>query len=200
MSIRVSSISRLAFPLLAGLLLPFAASASNFSYTWIEGSYGNITIDDSDGDLDGDAWKFGAAWQVHEMVFLFGSYESGDFDYDLETDTFELGVGMAFPMGDRADLVVGASYVDVSAEVPTFGISADDDGYSLLGGLRFALAEALQGEVGVRYVDLTDSGDDTSFYIGGRYYFAPTWALGAGYSTGDDVDQWTISIRWEMPR
>lgn len=199
MSNHVSSVSRLVLPVLAGLLLPLSAGASNFSYTWIEGSYSDITIDDGLGDLDGEAWEIGAAWQVHDLVFLFSSYESGDFDFDLETETFELGVGMAVPVSTQADLVLGVSYVDVSVDVPYFG-SADDDGYSLLGGFRFSVSESFQIEAGARYVDLDDSGDDTSFSLTGRYYLAPSWAISGGYTTGDDADLWTISLRWEMPR
>lgn len=199
MSKDVSSAARFVLPVLAGLLLPFAAAASNFSYTWLEGAYSDITIDDDFGDLDGDAWEIGAAWQVHDLVYLFGSYESGDYDFDLETDTFELGVGMALPVSNQTDFVIGVSYVDVSVEVPGFG-SADDDGYSILGGFRIGVSESFQVELGARYLDLTDSGDDTSFSLTGRYYFAPSWAIGAGYTTSDDADLWTLSLRWEMPR
>ena len=193
--------SRFVLPVLAGLLLPFAAGASNFSYTWIEGSYSDVWWDDSEFDYDGDAYGINAAWQFNEMVFVFGGYEYGDynFDVDVDSDTFELGVGLAFPVSDMADFVVGASYVDVSVYVPGFG-SVDDDGYSVFGGFRFGLTESFQVDAGVSYVDLSDGGDDTSFSITGRYYFTPSWAIGAGYATSDDADAWTLSVRWEVPR
>lgn len=198
-SIRNLSASRFVIPVLAGLLLPFTAGASNFSYTWVEGSYSDVSLDDSDFDFDGDAYGINAAWQLNETVFVFGGYEYGDYDFDVDTDTFELGVGLAFPVGRMADFVVGASYVDVSADLPGFG-SVDDDGYSLFGGFRFGLTESFQVDAGVSYVDFSDSGDDTSYSITGRYYFTPSWAIGVGYTSGDDTDAVTISVRWEVPR
>ncbi|MFU8822056.1 MAG: outer membrane beta-barrel protein [Gammaproteobacteria bacterium] len=197
MFIHGTSASRFVFTVLAGLLLPFAAGASNFSYTWIEGSYSDVSLDDS--DFDGDAYGINAAWQFNEMVYVFGGYEYGDYDFDVESDTFELGVGLAFPVSDMADFVVGASYVDVSVDVPGLG-SVDDDGYSVFGGFRLGLSESFQVDAGVSYVDLSDGGDDTSFSITGRYYFTPSWAIGAGYATSDDADAWTLSVRWELPR
>lgn len=196
MAISVLKAPRLALPVLAGLLLPFAAGASNFSYTWVEGSYSDVSADDF--DFDGDAWAIEGSYQFHDSVFVFAGYEMGDFDFDVETDTYEIGVGMAFPFGERADLVVGTSYVDVSVDTP-FG-DADDDGYSLFGGFRYGVTDAFQVDAGLRYVDLSDSGDDTGYTLGGRYYFAPAWAIGAAYTTSDDADLWTLSVRWEMPR
>lgn len=197
MAIPVLNARSFALPLLASLLLPFSASAGNFSYTWVEGSYSDISADDF--DFDGDAWAIEGSFQVHDMVFLFAGYEMGDYDFDVETDTYELGVGMAFPFGEQADLVVGTSYVDVSVEIPGFE-DADDDGYSLFGGFRYAVTDAFQVDAGLRYVDLSDSGDDTGYTLGGRYYFTPAWAVGAGYTISDDADLWTLSVRWEMPR
>jgi len=191
--------SRWLVPALAGLLFPFAAGASNFSYTWVEGSYGNASIDDSDGDIDGDLWGISGAWQFHDYVFVYGGYEYGDFDYDIETDTYQFGVGLAFPMGDSVDLVAGAAYVDVSTDVPFFG-DIDDDGYSVIAGIRAGVADAFQIEAGAEYVDLDDAGSDTGYMIGGRYYFTESFAVGAGYSTSDDADVWSVTLRWELPR
>lgn len=186
-------------PALAGLLVPLAAGASNFSYTWVEGSYSSVSIDESGGDIDGDVWGISGAWQFHDYVFVYGGYEYGDFDFDIETDTYQIGAGLAFPMGDSVDLVAGAAYVDTSTDVPFFG-DVDDDGYSVIAGIRAGLAEAFQIEAGANYVDLSDGGSDTAFSIGGRYYFTESFAVGAGFSTSDDADAWTVSLRWELPR
>lgn len=199
MSFHVGGCSRFLVPVLAGLLIPFAASASNFSYTYVEGYYADVSVDDSDGDFDGDAWAITGSWQFHDMLFAFGGYEWGDYDFDIETDTFELGLGLAFPIGEQVDLAFGASYVDVSVDIPFFG-DEDDDGYSVFGGFRFGLGESFQVDAGASYVDLNDSGSDTGYSIVGRYYFTDAWAVGAGYQTADDTDAWVLTLRWEMPR
>jgi predicted porin len=199
MAFPIKSASRFIVPLLAGLVLPFAASASNFSYTYVEGYYGSVSVDDSDGDFDGDAWGLTGSWQFHDMFFAFGGYEWGDYDFDIETDTYQLGVGLAFPIGETVDLAFGASYVDVSVDIPFFP-DEDDDGYGVFGGFRFGLGDAFQVDAGASYVDLSDSGSDTTYSIEGRYYFTDSWAVGAGYQTADDADAWLITLRWEMPR
>ena len=183
----------------AACVLPLSAHAGNFNYTWAQLAYSDVSIDDSGGDFDGDAWTISGAVELTDAIFVFGGYEFGDYDFNIETDTYELGLGLDFPVGQNADLVFGLSYIDVSADVPGFG-SVDDDGYRALGGVRAEVASAFQIEAGLEYVDLSDGGDDTGFYAGGRYYFTPAWAVGLGYSSADDTDSWTVSLRWELPR
>lgn len=183
----------------AGVLLPLAAGASNFSYTYVEGSYGSVSVDDSAGDFDGDVWGISGSWQFHDMAFAYGGYEMGDYDFDIDTDAFEVGLGLAFPVGQTVDFALGAGYVDVSVDLPGFG-SDDDNGYSAFAGIRAGFGGAFQVDAGASYVDLSDSGSDTTYSIIGRYYFTEAWAVGAGYQTADDADAWLVTVRWEMPR
>ncbi len=183
----------------AACLLPLSAQAGNFNYTWAQFAYSDVTVDNTGGDFDGDAWTLSGAVELTDAIFVFGGYEYGDYDFNLETDTYQIGLGLDFPVGRKADLVFGLGYVDVSADLPGFG-SIDDDGFTALGGVRAEVAPSFQVEAGLEYVDLSDGGDDTGFYAGGRYYFTPAWAVGLGYSSGDDSDAWTVSLRWELPR
>jgi hypothetical protein len=37
------------------------------------------------------------------------------------------------------------------------------------------------------YLDLSGGGDCTSLYLGGRFHFNRTWAVGAEHADGDDA-------------
>jgi hypothetical protein len=57
------------------------------------------------------------------------------------------------------------------------------------------VADAVELEGGLRYVDFSDGGDDTGFYVAGRYHFNATWAVGAEYRSADDASSWLAGVR-----
>ena len=65
-------------------------------------------------------------------------------------------------------------------------------------GIRARVADNVELEGGINYVDLDAAGDDTSFGFGGRYYFTEAFALGAGVELGDDVTGWNVGVRYEF--
>lgn len=181
----------------ACLFLPLAAGAGNLSYTYVEGGYVNLSVDDP--DTDGDGWGLGGSFAVNEMIHVYGQYSTVDLDdFDADFDTYEVGIGGSWGIAPNADFIGRVGYV--SAELDTDFGNVDDDGYSLTAALRGRLAQAFELEGGINYADLDDAGDDTTVYVDGRYYFTPQWAVAGGYSMGDDIDAWTLGVRWEMPR
>ena len=62
-------------------------------------------------------------------------------------------------------------------------------------GLRGGVGDAVELEGGARYTDLSDGGDDTALYLGGRFHFNKTWALGAEYQSGDDISTILAYVR-----
>lgn len=170
------------------------------SYTYAEGSYLYIDIDDTGADGDG----FGLAGSVAltDMFHLFGDYASADLDGpaggDLDFETWQVGGGINFSLADNLDLVGRVSYLNAEVDFPGPG-SADDDGFGLYGGLRAKLGVPVELEGGIQYADLDDAGDDTSLVLGGRYYFNPRVALGLSADIGDDVTVWGVNLRLEMP-
>ena len=104
----------------------------------------------------------------------------------------------AQPLTPNMDLIGTLRYVDVELDTG-FG-SADDDGFGLGVGLRGRVTDNIELEAGINYVDLDDGGDDTSLAAGGRYYFTPAFAVGAGFEVGDDVTSWTVGVRARVLR
>ena len=62
-------------------------------------------------------------------------------------------------------------------------------------GLRGRVGDAVELEGGVHYTDFSDGGDDTAFYVGGRFHFNKTWALGAEYQDGSDSSSILAYVR-----
>ena len=178
-------------------LAPWSAGAGNFSYTYIEGGYGQVDIDNP--NIDGDVWGIGGSYGITEWVHVYANYAYTDYDdFGADGNNWGAGLGVSVPLGDKADFVGEAGYV--YADIDTRFGDADDDGYALSVALRGQLADQFQLEGGVTYADLDDTGDDTTFFAGGRFYFTESFAAGAGYSAGDDVSAWSLTLRWEFPK
>jgi hypothetical protein len=178
-------------------LLPFLAQAEGLSYSYVDLAYINTDIDQFDQDVDGFALR--GSLEITDQVFLFAGYtdqSTSIFDNDLDVQTFGLGVGYAWPIAPSTDLYGKIGYVKTEADYDRF--NADDDGYSLGVGLRGRVADQFELEGALNYVDLSDSGDDTSLGLAGRWFFTEQFALGVEAAFGDDANTYGVGIRWNF--
>ena len=178
--------------------VPFLAQAEGLSYSYLDAAYVNTDIDRFDEDVDGFALR--GSYELTDNVFVFAGYADqgtsvAGFDIDLQT--YNLGLGYAWPLGEALDVYGKAGYVSAQADVQGLG-DADDDGYSLAVGLRGRAVEQLELEGAVNYVDLSDSGDDTTLDLGARWYFTPQFAFGVEGSFGDDANTYGLGVRWNF--
>lgn len=185
---------RSTFALLA-LALSASASAYDFDYTFVDVGYGQIEFDDI--DVDGDGFGIGGSFAISPAFHLFAGYTAADFDFDVDSSSLDVGIGWHHGLSDVVDFVATLSYEYVEIDAPGFG-SVDDNGLGLGAGLRFAATEALEINGGITYVDLSDSGDETSFGLGGLYKFNDMFALGLGGSWGDDTSSYTLTGRFHF--
>jgi hypothetical protein len=174
-------------------LAPLAAHAESPSYSYVEGGYVLTDIDGIGKDADGFLLR--GSVEVAGDFFLFASYlDQGISGIDLKQ--YGVGGGYAWSMTDTTDLYGKVGYVRAEAELGGFGV--DDDGYSLGIGIRSFVTKALELEAAVTYVDLSDSGDDTTFGAGARWYFTEHFALGVEAELGDDATSYGIGLRWSF--
>jgi hypothetical protein len=179
-------------------LAPFLAHAESVSWSYLEGGYVNTDIDRFDEDVDGFALR--GSYELTGEVFVFGGYtdqSTSAAGLDLDVQSWNLGLGYAWPLGQALDLYGKLGYVSAEADLEGFG-DADDDGYSLAVGLRGRAVEQLELEGAVSYVDLSDSGDDTTLDLGARWYFTPQFAFGVEGSFGDDANTYGLGVRWNF--
>ena len=177
------------------VLLAFsaAASAEDFDYNWLAFGYGQTEFDDI--DVDGDGFGVGGSFAVSNNFHVFAQYEQADFDFDVDGTQWNAGIGYNTPLSDVVDFVAQLSYEYVEVDAPIVG-SIDDNGFGLGVGLRYWATSQFEVDAGIKYVDLSDSGDDTGFGIGGHYYFTPQFALGLTGNWADDTSTYALRGRF----
>ena len=176
--------------------LAFAASAlaDGVSYNYIEGSYQRVEFDDDfSGDFDGDGFGIGGSFALNDQWHLFADYVTADLDFGVDLDQLAIGGGFHTPVSNTVDFVAEFSYVRLDAS--SGFASVDDDGFGLSAGLRGMGADRLELAGFIDYIDLDQSGDETSLRGEAWYNFTETFALGFTAEAGDDVTQYGIGGR-----
>jgi hypothetical protein len=169
----------------AGLMLaglPLASHAEAMSYSFIDLGYIAADIDGASSNPDGFALRGSVGFA--EQFFAFAAYSKLSAS-GVDVDQTTVGLGGHYGLSDNLDLVGRAGWLNADGSGP--GGSLSDDGYVLSAGLRGRVGTSVELEAGVAYADFGGSiGDDTSFAVGGRYYFTRNIAVGAEYQ--DDGD------------
>jgi hypothetical protein len=169
---------------LGSLLLaaaPLAAQAEGLSYSYVDLAYVETEIDGLGPSLDGFALRGSVGFATN--WFAFGEYSAQSVS-GVDVDSYAAGIGGHYGLADNLDLVGRIGWT--KAEISAGPFDIDDDGYLIDAGLRGRVGDAVELEGGVRYTDFSDGGDATSLFLGGRFHFNDTWALGAEYQDGDD--------------
>ena len=167
---------------------------AQMNYTGVELNF--VDVDLGDVDVNGDGFEVVGSYAFSDRFFVFGEYGDQDFDLGVNGKSFEVGGGYTHGLLDDIDFVGTVSYVDAEVNVGPF--SADDNGFALGAGIRSKVARAFEIDAGLRYVDLDESGSDTSLVLGGRWYFRDRLALSAGTDLNDDADAFRLGFRAEF--
>lgn len=185
---------KLAKTMIGGLLLaaaPLAAMADDMSYSFVDAAYVQTDIDGVGSSADG----FGLRGSIGfaENWFAFADYSAQSVQ-GIDIDFISVGIGGHYGFTESLDLVGRVGYTEVNLDAGG-GLNADDNGYLVDLGLRGRVGDAVELEGGVHYTDFSDGGDDTAFYVGGRFHFNKTWALGAEYQDGSDSSSILAYVR-----
>ena len=183
-------VSVAALPIVAGAWLAVAAppahadeSSGGPRYTYFDAGYQwvdvNYAIEQDGGQHEG--FKVAGSVNLVQLgpvgLQAFGEFFDGNFtgvttDCDngegqtttgenRDSQSFAAGLGINYPVLDKTDIVLRASYVDISKfQVPNGTCqleSLDDHGYSTEALVRSELSENVEIEAGYRYSHLTDS-------------------------------------------
>lgn len=182
----------------AGLCSTGAADAAELRYDYAELRYLHAEIDDAGGDLDGNGFDIGGSLEIADNIHLFGSYQSLDFDFGIDSSALELGAGYMVRVAPQSDLVARVSYVDGEADAG--GLTADDAGLGLSGGFRRMFTPQIEGRIFINYVDLDDTGSDTSLELAGDYFFNEQFSAGLSLEFGDDETVFGLGGRYYFGR
>lgn len=176
------------------LLVTAGPAAAEFDYNFAELRYIDTELDAGNVDVDGDGFEIGGSLELTRAVHLFGNFRTLDFGSGIDVSAFEVGGGYAMPLASGADLVARLSYIE--GEIDFGPGDVDDSGFSFQAGFRHMFHPQIEGRAFINYVDLDESGDETSIEIAGDYFLNEEIALGASLELGDDVTTWTLGARW----
>ncbi len=168
--------------------------AAEPSYSFIEA--GGIDVDFSTSELESDGWF--AGFSADSKHFHgFGQYSDTSGVAGIgDTRAWNLGGGWHGLFGERADLVLEASYIDVTVETGSGKVG--DNGLLGSGGVRWRIIKFFEINGFVNYLNLSDAGSDTGYEINALLYLGPI-GIGAGWASMD-VDTATVYLRWNFKR
>lgn len=169
---------------------------AEMNYSKVEVSYVDTEISQGPFDVDGDGFGLAGSFELNDRIHLFGEWQDQSLDYGIDGEWLEVGGGYTHSYSDNLDFVGTLSFVDSKVELG--GLSADDDGLALGGGVRTRLNPSFEVDAMLKYIDFDESGGDTGFTIGGRYYFNPSLAFGASADFYDNTDTLRLGLRWEF--
>jgi len=175
------------------LILATPALADGPNYNYIQGSYQHVDLDDGFFDVDGDGFGISGSVALGDNWQLIGGYNSTDFDFGVDLDELLIGGGFHTSLTPNMDFVANLAYVRLDASV--LGQSFDDDGIGVSIGLRAMASEKLELAGFVEYIELSDSGNDTSLRGEAWYNFTQNFAVGVNMGAADDVVRYGIGAR-----
>jgi hypothetical protein len=189
--------------LVTPLLLPAVGAAQDndtrpqspqFNYSYVEISYDESDFDVGGGDIDGDGFTLSGSYQINDEWHAFASYGTADLDFGVDVDTLAIGAGYVLPLRDDVDLYGRVLYINQDVDVPAG--DSDEDGLGLQLRVRALVADNVEVEGGIQYVDVGEN--DTSLQAGARYYFTEEFSAGVGLTFGGDTDGIGINARFSF--
>lgn len=169
------------------------ARADDLSYSYAQVRYADQEIDNV--NLDGDGFVIGGSYRINDKYFAFGSYSDLGFDGGLDSSSLQAGGGYIYTLNERAH-AVGKVFV-ARSEASRPGLKRNDTGFGLEAGLRGLIIPKLEARGFITYSDV--GGSDTSFTLGGDYYFTPQLSAGLTANFGGDAQGFTIGARFYFP-
>jgi len=172
----------------AALALPFAASAEQLSYRYVDvAHFPEAKIDADAIDVDGDGIQLRGSLPVYQNIFALAEFQDLDLDRGIDATRFMIGAGGHWALGPNLDLIARGGVVKYEVEAGRF----NDDDTGLFAGvrLRSLVAPKIEVEGGVEHVAVDVAGiDGDTYLIGeGRYNFTPQFSAGVLFTLGGDV-------------
>lgn len=146
---------------------PMAASAGerNMSYRYWDIGYSRVDLGD---DSTGSGRDIRFSREFGDVVFAFANYRK--LTGDARLTTRDLGMGLAFGLGDHADLFVRLGVADSKLNWEL------ERGYMVETGVRYQLARKVEAFGTLRYEDIYEEAEN-GYEAGFRYWYTDGFAF-----------------------
>ncbi|MFC4309164.1 hypothetical protein ACFPN2_08740 [Steroidobacter flavus] len=168
----------------AALALPFAASAEQLSYRYVDvAHFPEAKIDSDRFDVDGDGIQLRGSLPVYQNVFALAEFQDLSLDRGIDVTRFLVGAGGHWPLGPNLDIVARGGVVHYEVD------SDDDTGLFAGVRLRTLVAPKVEIEGGVEHMAVDAGGMDSDTYLigEGRYNFNSQFSAGLLITLGGDT-------------
>lgn len=175
--------------LVAGLVAASAglAQASDFSYNYLEGGFGEVD--------KGDAIFIGGSKAVDKNLYLLGHVQAIDMKHDVDGYYLSGGVGYHVPLTATADAFADVRLLYANVDFP----GGDKDDFGAIGrvGVRVMPVQKveLEGSLSASSNDLLVD-DGLGFTVAGRYHFDSNLSAALGYSHETELDGAFVNVRY----
>src|SRR6478752_7100237 len=96
----------------AALALPFAASAEQLSYRYVDvAHFPEAKIDGEGFDVDGDGIQLRGSLPVYQNIFALAEYQDLSLDHGIDATRFMVGAGGHWPLGQNLDIIARGGFV-----------------------------------------------------------------------------------------
>lgn len=177
---------------------PFAASAGELSYSYVEAGYSKTNLDVGIGDIDADGFAIKGAMafgdKFHGAIGMHKDTVEGE---DLAP--WELTGGYHHTLGKGTDLIAEASYIGFNSRLG--GENFHNDGYRAAVGVRSAIGSHFELGGKVTWTDIENMDDVVGANVNAQVKFNQTWGIYGQYHyneynfLGADASNWQIGVR-----
>ena len=148
----------------------------------------------------GTGFAFSGSFSISENLAFGTGFSTESYDtflgIDVDADSTVIGLAGHFPSGPKTDVIVSFSILNGEIEESDGFITiSDDDSGNIMGlEIRHMASDNLEMAAGFLRTDIfDDTSSQTAFGL--RFYLSEKLSLGAGHTTGDDVDVLLFDIR-----
>ncbi|MCP4878084.1 MAG: outer membrane beta-barrel protein [Gammaproteobacteria bacterium] len=182
-------------PMAVILVASSTAIARDISYDYVQGTYSSVSNSTFPNDVDGDRIGVSGSLAVTKSMAITVGLNSTDYDRDIDTSQFALGVTLHAPIAVGTDVVFGLSALKEEIEIK----SADDSdtGAAVSLGMRHLITDTIEFDAGISYTEIFDD-DFTEYGFGARFYANDQISIGVGYAVEDDVDTLLLNARFDL--
>ena len=194
--------------LAAMLAAPFTATAGPLGYTYVEGGYAKVHINEDDANNpEGDGGFVRGSGAISTSFNVFGgvSRVTEEVDasvfgtpVDVEITLSEIGLGYHQGMGENIDFLAELAYLRQDVDVDVRGFGSDSESFNggrASIGLRGRMAAPLEGWVKAGYLDGGDFEGSFVGTLGGQFKFNPTWGVVGEVEIIEDTTQYRVGVR-----
>mgnify|MGYP001421170604 CR=1 FL=1 len=178
--------SRIVIFLAAMFWLPATAWAEPLSYNYVELDYLDLDTDVAGVNFDGDGWAVGGSAEFAPNWYVLGRYADSELErstIDLDLEQITLGAGYHVETGDVTSFFGNLTFEDIDIDV------ADDSGFGLEGGARFALGSRVELGASLKYLDVGDVVDgELGFKLSSVVDVHESIGLTLDFESIDDLD------------